>query len=177
MRFAHDTEPALKAAVELVDTDSEPDTMTTLTQLRAFLRTHGYPRAGAADRSDLDAVRAIRPTLRALLTAERDDAAVMVNEVLARSATAPQLVRHADVDWHIHAVPDDRPLAERIQVETAMALIDLIRADEMSRLSVCAGADCDGIVLDLTRNRSKVFCSPACGNAAAVAAYRARRRG
>ena len=57
-----------------------------------------------------------------------------------------------------------------------MAMIDVIRADEMSRLDVCADPDCDGLVLDLSRNRSRRFCSTTCANRAAVAAYRARQR-
>jgi predicted RNA-binding Zn ribbon-like protein len=85
-------------------------------------------------------------------------------------------VRHDGLDWHLHVVDPETPLAERIAVETAMAMIDVIRADEMSRLDVCAQDDCEGVVLDLSRNRSKIFCSPACSNRAAVAAYRARRR-
>ena len=52
-----------------------------------------------------------------------------------------------------------------------MAMMDVIRADEMSRLGVCADDDCKGIVLDLSRNRSKLFCGTTCGNRAAVAAY------
>jgi predicted RNA-binding Zn ribbon-like protein len=40
---------------------------------------------------------------------------------------------------------------------------------------VCADDDCEGLVLDLSRNRSKRFCSLACGNRNAVAAYRARQ--
>ena len=47
----------------------------------------------------------------------------------------------------------------------------------MSRLGICAVDDCEGVVLDLSRNRSRRFCSTACGNRAAVAAYRARQRG
>ena len=57
-----------------------------------------------------------------------------------------------------------------------MAMIDVIRADEMSRLGVCADDDCEGVVLDLSRNRSRRFCSTTCGNRDAVAAYRARQR-
>ncbi len=38
-------------------------------------------------------------------------------------------------------------------------------------------SDLDGIVLDLSRNRSKRFCSTTCGNRNAVAAYRARQAG
>ena len=95
--------------------------------------------------------------------------------MLREAGALPQLVRHGDMDWHLHAVEDDRPFATRIVVETAMAMIDVIRADELSRLGVCADDDCGGLVLDLSRNRSRRFCSTACGNRAAVAAYRARQ--
>jgi predicted RNA-binding Zn ribbon-like protein len=40
---------------------------------------------------------------------------------------------------------------------------------------VCADPDCGGVVVDLSRNRSKRFCSVSCGNRNAVAAYRARQ--
>lgn len=176
MRFAHDTEPALRAAVHLVNTAAEPDGLTTLGELHDFYRAEGYTGRPPRTRADLDAVRALRPRLRRMLTAERDEAASLVNEALAELETRPRLVRHDDLDWHLHVVDDDSPLDVRILVETAMAVVDLIRADELSRLSTCAGEDCDGVVLDLTRNRSKIFCSPTCSNAAAVAAYRERRR-
>jgi predicted RNA-binding Zn ribbon-like protein len=56
-----------------------------------------------------------------------------------------------------------------------MAMVDVIRADELSRLSVCADDRCNGLVLDLSRNRSRRFCTTTCANRNAVAAYRARR--
>ena len=55
-------------------------------------------------------------------------------------------------------------------------MIDVIRADETSRFGRCAAEDCDGVVIDLSRNRSRKYCSTACTNREAVAAYRARRR-
>ena len=58
-----------------------------------------------------------------------------------------------------------------------MAMVDVIRADEMARLDICAADDCDDVVLDLSRNRSRRYCSTTCGNREAVAAYRARQRG
>jgi predicted RNA-binding Zn ribbon-like protein len=51
-----------------------------------------------------------------------------------------------------------------------------VRGDEMDRLGVCADDRCQGIVVDLSRNRSKRFCSTACGNRNAVNAFRSRRR-
>lgn len=176
MVFAHDTEAALAAAVALANSGLEPDTMTRVADLDAFYAEHTYTGRHDRDRAELDEVRALRRPLRELFTASRDDAVALVNRMLAESGAVPQLIRHDHLDWHIHAVSPDRPLAQRILVETAMAMIDVIRTDEMSRFSVCADEACAGVVLDLSRNRSKRFCSVACGNRNAVAAYRARRR-
>jgi predicted RNA-binding Zn ribbon-like protein len=174
--FAHDTESALQAAVTLVNSAAEPDTLTTVADLDRVWDDYGYTGRHDRTRAELDTVRALRPRLRELLTAERDDAAALVNRMLSEAQAVPQLIRHDPLDWHIHAVPTDAPLDTRILVETAMAMIDVIRAEEMSRLGVCADHGCQGLVLDLSRNRSRRFCSTACGNRNAVAAYRARNR-
>ncbi len=175
MLFAHDTEEALGAAVEMANSAQAPDSMTTIGELDSFYERWGYTGSHIHDEAELAAVRRIRPELRALLTAERDDAVPLVNAILERTRAVPRLVRHDELDWHLHAVPDEQPLATRIMVETAMAMIDVIRADETSRLGICADETCDGIVLDLSRNRSRRFCSTTCGNRNAVAAYRARK--
>jgi len=174
--FAHDTELSLRAAVALVNTACEPDTLTDVAQLDAWYEEHGFTGRRDGDERELAALRALRPVLRELLTAGRDDAAELVNRLLADARALPQLRRHDGLDWHIHAVPLDAPLDRRVVVEVAMAMIDVIRADELSRLAVCADERCDGLVLDLSRNRSRRYCSTACANRNAVAAYRERRR-
>ena len=161
----------------LVNSGEEPDTLTDLAQLDAWYDEHGFTGRRDHDEAELRALRALRPVLRRLLTADRDTAAELVNEILLEAQALPQLRRHDGLDWHIHAVPFDAPLARRVAVEAAMAMIDVIRADELSRLSVCADATCEGLVLDLSRNRSRRFCSTTCANRNAVAAYRARGRG
>jgi predicted RNA-binding Zn ribbon-like protein len=174
MVFANDTLEALESAVFLSNSELDPDTLTTMDQLVEFFDSNLYTGTRPTAR-DLEQVRGIRSTLRALFTSSRDGAVPLVNEILAEQQALPQLVRHGDVDWHIHATFDDRPLAERILVESAMAMIDVIRADEMSRFGRCEMEDCDGIVLDLSRNRSRKYCSTTCTNRAAVTAYRARQ--
>ena len=150
-------EVSLQAAVVLANSGLEPETISTVEELSDFFLTYAY-----TGRHDADA-------------AERDDAVAMVNQMLAEERAVPRLERHDEFDWHLHAVPSDATWAARIRVETAMSMIDVIRADEMSRLGVCADDDCEGVVLDLSRNRSRRFCSTACGNRNAVAAYRARQ--
>lgn len=167
---------SLQAGVELANSGLEPDTLERITDLDAYWDRFGYSGRHDRDRAELDAVRALRPRLRELFTSDREEAVQLVNGMLQDAQAVPQLVRHEPFDWHVHAVAPDAPLATRIAVETAMAMIDVIRTDEMSRLSICADSDCRGVVLDLSRNRSRRYCSTTCGNRNAVAAYRARQR-
>lgn len=175
MRFTDDTTEALRAAVHLANSAEAPDTLETLDEFDAFLVD--FPYTGRLDRDDaeLHALRALRPRLRTMLLAPRDEMVEHINAALRDVTLSARLVRHDDVDWHLHAVDDDRPLPERILAETAMALIDVVRSDEGSRLSVCADDDCAAIALDLSRNRSRRYCSTTCANRNAVAAYRARQ--
>ena len=57
-----------------------------------------------------------------------------LNAILTEADALPQLVDHDGLGWHIHAVPQDAPLATRMAVEAAMALIDVVRAGELDRL-------------------------------------------
>ncbi len=176
MLFVDDTETTLRSTVALVNSAEEPDTLTSMAQLDAWYAEHRFTGRRDGDAAELAALRALRPVLRELLTSDRDRAAELVNTILADARAVPQLVRHDGLDWHIHAVDRDAPLARRVVVETAMAMVDVIRSDELSRLAVCADDGCEGLVLDLSRNRSRRFCSTTCANRNAVSAYRARRR-
>ena len=155
MIFTDDTEETLRAAVWLVNSAEDPDTLTSLDDETTFIGRFRY--TGRLDRDDaeLAGLRSIRPQLRRMLLAPRDDMAAAVNEALDGVSLRPRLTRHGTVDWHLHAISDDHPLPERVIVETAMALIDVIRAEEGSRISVCADDTCEALALDLSRNRSK----------------------
>jgi predicted RNA-binding Zn ribbon-like protein len=175
MVFAHDMGASLLAAVALANSAGD-DSLGTLEALDAFLVEHRYTGRHDRTRTELASVQALRPRLRELLVADRDGAVALVNAVLAEHPLNAHLARHDDLDWHLHPVRPDVPLATRILVETAMAMVDLIRLDELSRLAICADPECDGVVLDLSRNRSRRFCSTTCTNRAAATAYRARQR-
>ncbi|MGO2746073.1 CGNR zinc finger domain-containing protein [Microbacterium sp.] len=176
MIFTDDTVEAMRAAVHLVNSAQDPDTLATASDFDAFLTA--FPYTGRLDRdpAELDAVRTLRPRLRRMLLAPRDEMVVGINAALKDVTFDAHVVRHDDADWHLHAVSDERPLAERVLAETAMALIDIVRADEGSRIAVCADEECEGVLFDLSRNRSRRYCSTTCTNRNAVAAYRARQR-
>ena len=181
MLFAHDTELALRGAAALVNTaatlPTDTDDLATVADLDAFVRDWEWTGAHTGEPAELDTVRELRPRLRQLWTTDTDGAVTLVNELLAEAGALPQLVRHGEWSWHLHATPPEAPLATRMAVEAAMAMVDVIRADELARLRVCAADDCADVVVDLSKNRSKRFCDGGCGNRANVAAYRARRAG
>ena len=176
MPFAPDTEISLATTAALVNTvdDGGSDQLTTLTELDAFLQRWEFSGRHDHNEAELQAVRELRPVLRSLWFTTEDQVAETVNRLLSEAKALPQLVKHDQWDWHLHATDAAAPLADRIAVEAAMAFVDVIRSGELNRLRVCAGVDCDHVLVDLSRNRSRQYCESGCGNRAHVAAYRAR---
>jgi predicted RNA-binding Zn ribbon-like protein len=176
MIFAHDTEVALAAAAALVNTqDGDEEQLPDQEALDAFVRTWGWTGDRRRDDRELRAVRELRPRLRQIWNVGETEAVEIVNALLRDARALPQLVRHDEWDYHLHATPPEAPLATRMAVEAAMAFVDVIRSDEFGRLRICASPTCDNVVVDLSKNRSRRFCEAGCGNRAAVAAYRARK--
>ncbi|MGH8861275.1 MAG: CGNR zinc finger domain-containing protein [Jatrophihabitantaceae bacterium] len=177
MIFAHDTEVALNAAAALVNSDSDDEELPDVAALDAFVSEWGWTGTRAHDERELAAVRALRPRLRPLWAASEDQAVDLVNGMLREARALPQLVKHDEWDYHLHATPADAELAVRMTVEAAMAFVDVIRMSELDRLRECAADDCHDVLVDLSKNRSRRFCDQMCGNRVNVAAYRARRAG
>ena len=200
MEFAHDTQVVLAAAASLVNTGlTDPDVLGDATLFETWM--NGQPYTGDRARTDDEraAVRALRDRLVALwppaahtgpdsdtpagpgtgtAAPDRDRTVELVNAILAETDARPRLARHDGWDWHLHVTPRDAPLADRMGAEIAMSVVELVRGDDLSRLRRCAGEDCDAVLVDLSRNRSKRFCDTGnCANRAHVAAYRARRAG
>ena len=177
MIFAHDTEVALASAAALVNTGrAAQELLPDLDALDQFVADWGWTGGRAHDRAELGAVQRLRPRLERLWGMDADAAAVLDNSLLREASALPQLVKHDQWDYHLHATPADAPLADRMAVEAAMAFTDVIRTGQLDRLRVCAADHCDDVHVDLSKNRSRRFCSAACANRTNVAAYRLRAR-
>jgi predicted RNA-binding Zn ribbon-like protein len=175
--FAHDTEVALAAAAALVNTGRGTEQLPDTAALDRFATAWGWTGERTHDGAELDTVRRLRPRLARLWNTSTDEAAALVNTLLREAHALPQLVKHDSWDYHLHATPPDAPLAERMAVEAAMAFADVIRTQQLDRLRLCAAHDCDSVHVDLSKNRSRRFCSTACANRTNVAAYRMRQAG
>lgn len=180
MIFARDTEAALRSAAQLVNTLSPTsgDQLTDRAQLDEQLTLGGYSGEVLGTKAELNRVRSLRSRLRRCWdVSDRDEAAELVNELLAETDARPYLSRHDDLDWHLHLTRQDQPVEDWIAAESAMAFLDLIRADEWTRMKTCAATDCSDVLVDLSKNRSKRFCDTGnCANRMHVTAYRARQR-
>lgn len=175
MSFAHDTQESLQTMAALVNTAVEPDTLTDIGQLAGFVREWAFTGRIDHDEAELAAVRRLRARLRGFFDLSETQLVDGVNTLLREGRALPQVVRHDHWTWHLHATDPGRPLATRMAVEIAMALVDVLRAQQYDRLRHCEAPGCDGVLVDLSRNGSRRFCSTTCGNRLAAAAYRARR--
>ena len=111
------------------------------------------------------------------LVDDPDRAAALVNDVVAGARAMPRLSNHDGRPWHVHYFAPDAALAEHLAADCGMALARVIADGELDRLRRCEADDCDHVLVDLSRNRSKRYCdSRRCGNRIHVAAYRERRR-
>lgn len=181
MIFTHDTVDALLFTARLVNTGAarslageeelpDPDALAQL------LNEWQYSGRRDLSTDELVEVRRTRTLLENVWLRDRDSTVRAVNHILSEAGACPQLVRHDGFDWHVHATGPGAPLAERIRVETAMALVDVIRTDATDRLRECEADACRAVFVDLSKNGSKRFCRVQCGNRMAQRALRARTK-
>jgi predicted RNA-binding Zn ribbon-like protein len=180
MNFSHDTELTLRAACALINSDRVGgDQLADLAALDEFLDGFGWTGRRDRNTAELASVHRLRERLGELWAAAGDEETVVgqVNALLSDTRAAPWLTRHPEMpEWHLHLASDRDPLAQRMGAEMAMSLADLIRGGELRRLKTCAAPDCAAVLIDLSRNRSRIFCDTGnCGNRQHVAAYRERR--
>ncbi len=191
MELAHDTEHALATIVDLVNTRAaetgavdggserpHADGLADLADLQALVDRQEISDADALTPDDLAAVRRLRERLHAVFLATDEAAAVeLVNQLVADGRTTPRLTDHDGWPLHIHYYAPGARLAEHLAADCGMALAFVLASGELARLAVCAAPDCERVLVDLSRNRSKRYCdSRTCGNRLHVAAYRARQR-
>jgi len=143
--------------------------------LDAFLDEFRWTGPRTRDEGELAAVRVLRDRLRTMWALPEEGVVELINALLREAHALPQLIRHDEWHYHFHATPLDAPVPQRLAVEFAMAMADMVRQDQLDRLRVCSAPDCEDVMIDLSKNRSRRFCDTTCANRVNVAAFRARR--
>jgi predicted RNA-binding Zn ribbon-like protein len=178
MQLDHDSALALEELTLIVN-DEDHDVLADPNALDGFLDARGISGSRAGDDKELAAMRRLRKRLRSVfaLAADNDKDAVIdaVNALIADARATPRLVEHDGIAPHLHYTPPDAPLDQRLAAEVGIALAIVVRDHGLDRLRICAAPDCENVLVDLSKNRSRRFCSTQCANRQHVAAYRRRQ--
>jgi predicted RNA-binding Zn ribbon-like protein len=179
----HDSIVALGAAVALVNTDDRPagvDSMATVDELARWLDDQRISGAREGTEAELRGVRRLRERLREVFDAaaggDRDRVVADLNRLISDAGALPHMVEHDGEPLHLHFTPPDAPVHHRLGAEMAVALARVVCESGLDRLRVCGSPDCESVLVDLSRNRSRRYCDTQCANRQHVAAYRARAR-
>jgi predicted RNA-binding Zn ribbon-like protein len=179
MEFTSYADWSVRTAVDLVnslDAVTGVESLATVEDLRRFLLDHQVEAPRGLSHRDVTDVRALRARLRAVFEAsDEEQRAGLLNGLLARAGTLPQLTDH-DGDWHFHYVPPDVPAARRLAATAAMALAVVVAEYGNDRLGICQADRCEDVYVDTSRNRSRRYCDDACASRMNVAAYRTRQK-
>lgn len=178
MDFASYTDWSVRTAADLVNSRGSVSGREYLAgpeDLRRFLREHDMAPGTIAER-DMDEVREVRDRLRAVWETTSDrQRARLLNRLLAEAGTMPQVTDHGG-DWHLHYVPMEAPIAQRLAAMAAMGLAVVVSDYGHERLGICGADNCRDVYVDTSRNRSRRYCDDTCASRMNVAAYRARQK-
>ena len=103
-----------------------------------------------------------------------DAAARRLNDLLAAHPAHPHLAKEHG-RWRLHHHPADATLVPMATAICAEGMARMIGGGDGNRLGTCAGAGCDRVFLDGSKNASRRFCSTTCQNRVKAAAFRRRQ--
>jgi predicted RNA-binding Zn ribbon-like protein len=172
---------AIGLAVELVNSwntyFADPELMREVDDLRRLCREQGEPKlAGAFRERDLGPARELRTHLRRAFEAPDERRAVEALNYVVRTSDAKPQLEPAGGDWdYAYRSSTADPVAE-LAMRSGLALLDVIRNEGWERLGLCSAPPCVGVYVDLSKNRSRKYCSHFCADRVNQAAYRRRQR-
>lgn len=172
MDFNHDGRDAVRLGVDLAN--NRPANAGVLAER---CRTAGaiFDDVTPTD-DDLAIVKSFLDRWAAMVRTDvTEERASALNLLLTTYAAAPRLTNHSNTDWHLHFRDDEvapgQMIATLVSVGTALHLA----GRGIDRLGECAATECDQLFVDTSRNGRQRYCSPGCGNRAAVRRYRHAR--
>jgi predicted RNA-binding Zn ribbon-like protein len=175
---ASNTEPRhielIRAFANTLDVEDGTDSLTSRSDLTRWLHEHDLllRRTPSSD-EDLALARQLREGLREALEAHHDG--VSVDSPALRAATA-QLPLRMDCSGDGPALEPVDGGVRGALARLLVAVNEAVIADEWRRLKVCRDETCQWAYFDATKNRSKSWCGPACGNKAKTRSYRERQK-
>lgn len=163
----------LTAFANTLSLDDGTDALSTRSDLTRWLHDQGLlPRRTPSTDDDLALARRLRTGIRDLLAAHQRGETAGSPDLDAASAVLPLRMRCEDT-------PGLEPMEGGVRGALARILVavnDAVVGQDWERLKICSDETCRWAYLDTTKNRSKSWCGPSCGNKAKTRSYRERHR-
>lgn len=125
---------------------------------------------------DVETMREAAARLAGVFGADTvDEAAALLNELLADSAGPPRLTSHNGTsNWHLHVdAADEGPWGPWFLASSGMALAVLLADHQRVPGGLCAATGCGKPYLDLGGGSPRRYCGTRCATRERVAAHRA----
>lgn len=154
--------------------DAWPEDRTgVVARMRLFGMTRPFPEA-PGDHSGCRAV--LDGWLAVVDETDPGRRAALLNAEMEAASASPRLTDHDGEGWHLHYRDGDGSLPRVLQGVLAVGTALHLTTRGMDRLARCAADPCTAVVVDLTRQGTRRYCSPRCGSRDAVRRHRERRR-
>jgi predicted RNA-binding Zn ribbon-like protein len=164
----------LRAFANTLDVEEATDSIATRAQLTRWLHERGLlARRTPSTADDLDLAHRLRTGVRDAMTAHHCNHPVESADLTAATARLPLRMDCCGDGPRLEPVDGGvRGALARILVAVNESVID----DDWQRLKVCPNDTCQWAFYDGTKNRSKSWCGPDCGNKAKTRRYRQRQK-
>ncbi|MHA3702963.1 CGNR zinc finger domain-containing protein [Jatrophihabitans sp. YIM 134969] len=155
--------------------DDPDELLHTTADVRAWFAAAGHPVSVAPSTGDVVRVHDVREALYRTVTAARAGSRPARSDVALVNAVAaepgPELRLTADGTVRRSAT------VEQALADVVRDGLDLLAGEQLRQVKDCANPRCTRLFLDTSRGGSRRWCGMTeCGNAAKVAAFRARQR-
>jgi hypothetical protein len=147
-------------------------------EVEAVLLHYGEPEPIDLTADDLNALKLAAAKLTPVFhAATTDEAATLLNDLLAEYAGPPRLSAHDRTPWHLHVdAADDAPWDEWFLASSSLALASVLADRQAPPGGICHAHDCTHPYVDHGRGAQRRYCSEPCATRTRVAALRRRRR-
>jgi predicted RNA-binding Zn ribbon-like protein len=117
--------------------------------------------------------RTLRDVFASLNSEDKDAAAHLLNQLLAKYPATPHLAKE-DGQWRFHHHPAKLAVLPMWSSICTEGIARVFGMNSAQRLGTCAATRCDNVFIDTSKNGTRRFCSNTCQNRMKTAKFRSR---
>lgn len=156
----------------------EPEHLRQPADLKRFLETHNLKSETAINQTMVEQVHRLREDLRLCWTAKTlAEMITWLNTFLTLAAVTVQVEADAEnrVNFQFQA-QSSTPFLQNLALECAVGIVFVLQNYGIERMRACAAEPCRDVFVDVSRNKTRRFCSERCANRYNIAAFRDRQK-